>query len=62
MSCTSESDIDLLVEIDGAVDYSSLFRLSNELARVTGRTFDVLTSIKPASRPYVEPDLVELPL
>ncbi|MBB1040443.1 MULTISPECIES: nucleotidyltransferase domain-containing protein [unclassified Dietzia] len=59
---TPTSDIDLLVEMDGPVDYGAIFRLSEALERVAGRPFDVLTSIKAQFRPFVEPELVELAL
>lgn len=59
---TPNSDIDLLVELDGKVDYGKLLLLSEELEAATGRCFDVLTSIKKVFRPYIEPELVELPL
>lgn len=59
---TPESDIDLLVELEGSVDYGMLFRLSEALEAVTGRHVDVLTSVKAPFRKFVEPDLVELPL
>lgn len=41
------SDIDLLVDLGGPVDYGVVFRLTEALERVTGRPVDVLTSIKP---------------
>jgi predicted nucleotidyltransferase len=56
------SDIDLLVDLGGPVDYGVIFRLTEELERVVGRRVDVLTSIKSAFLPYIEPELVELPL
>ena len=59
---TPDSDIDLLVEFDEQVDYGVIFRLAEALKVATGRNFDVLTSLKPPFRKYVEPDLVELPL
>ena len=59
---TPESDIELLVEFDEQVDYGVIFRLAEALKVATGRNFDVLTSLKPPFRKYVEPDLVELPL
>lgn len=59
---TPNSDIDLLVELDGKVDYGKLLLLSEELEAATNRRFDVLTSIKKVFRPYIEPELVELPL
>lgn len=59
---TPASDIDLLVEMDGPVDYGVIFRLSEALEKVAGRPFDVLTSIKAPFRPFVEPELIELPL
>lgn len=57
-----ESDIDLLVELSGAVDYGVLVRLSEALEAVAGRRFDVMTSIKAPFRSFIEPELVELPL
>lgn len=59
---TPESDIDLLVEMADPVDYGVIFRLSQALEAVAGRPFDVLTSIKVPFRPFIEPELVELPL
>ena len=59
---TPTSDIDLLVQFDGTPDYGVLLRLSETLEHATGRPFDVLTSINPAFRPYIEPELTELPL
>lgn len=58
---TPESDIDLLVEFDEQVDYGLIFRLAEALKVATGSSFDVLTSLKPPFRKYVEQDLVELP-
>lgn len=58
----ASSDIDLLVELGDPVDYGVVLRLAEALERVIGRRVDVLTSIKPAFRPFVEPELVELPL
>ncbi|MFN3601527.1 MAG: nucleotidyltransferase family protein [Dietzia sp.] len=59
---TPASDIDLLVEMEGPVDYGVIFRLGEELEKVVGRPFDVLTSIKAPFRPFVEPELIELPI
>lgn len=59
---TPESDIDLLVEMADAVDYGVIFRLTEALEVAAGRPFDVLTSIKAPLRPFIEPELVELPL
>ena len=59
---TPASDIDLLVQFDGMPDYGVLLRLSETLEQATGRSYDVLTSIKSAFRPYIEPELQELPL
>lgn len=59
---TPESDIDLLVEMADAVDYGVIFRLTEALEEAAGRPFDVLTSIKAPLRPFIEPELVELPL
>lgn len=59
---TPESDIDLLVELAGPVDYGELFRLSEALEAAAGRPFDVLTSVKLPFLPFIEPELVDLPL
>lgn len=59
---TPTSDIDLLVDLDGPVDYGVIFRLTEALEQAVGRRVDVLTSIKPVFRPFIEPELVELPL
>ena len=59
---TPASDIDLLVKPDGPVDYGQLFLLQEALEAATGRSFDILTSIKEPFRPYIEPELIELPL
>lgn len=59
---TPESDIDLLVEFAGPVDYGELFRLSEALEAAAGCPFDVLTSIKQPFLPFIEPELVDLPL
>lgn len=59
---TPSSDIDLLVEMDGPIDYGVLFRLSEALEKVTGRPFDLLTAIKEPFRRFVEPELIELAL
>ena len=57
---TPASDLDFLIEMKDSPDYGVLLRLSEELE--TGYPVDVLTSIKPVFRPYIEPDLMELPL
>lgn len=59
---TPESDIDLLVELSEPVDYGVIFRLKEALEATTGRSFDVMTSIKAPFWPFIEPDLVDLPL
>lgn len=59
---TPKSDIDLLVEMADTVNYGVIFRLSQALEAVAGRPVDVLTSIKAPFRPFIEPELVELPL
>ena len=59
---TPASDIDLLVKPDGPVDYGQLFLLQEALEAATGGSFDILTSIKEPFRPYIEPELIELPL
>ena len=59
---TPASDLDFLIEMKASPDYGVLLRLSEELEQITGYPVDVLTSIKPVFRPYIEPDLTELPL
>ncbi|QDQ98719.1 nucleotidyltransferase family protein [Tomitella fengzijianii] len=59
---TPTSDIDMLIDLPGPLDYAVLLRLSEELEAATGRRVDLLTSIKPVFRPYIEPDLVEIVL
>lgn len=61
-SLNPTSDLDFLVEMKDSPDYGVLLRLSEELEQITGYPVDVLTSIKPVFRPYIEPDLTELPL
>ena len=57
-----DSDIDVLVEFEGELDYATVLHLSEELERETGWKFDVLTTIHPRFLPYIEPELIELPL
>lgn len=62
---TDESDIDLLIEFPPDVLLNlglGFIRLKNELEAATGHEVDLMTNIKPAFRPYIEDDLVELPL
>ena len=59
---TPASDLDFLIEMKDSPDYGVLLRLSEELEQITGYPVDVLTSIKPVFRSYIEPDLTELPL
>lgn|GEM_PF-2315967 len=44
---TETSDVDLLVESEGPVDYSQLLLLQEVLEDATGRSVDIITSIKP---------------
>ena len=57
-----ESDIDLLVEFDGPLDYLQLMYISEAIERVTNRSADVIVHLRPELRRYVEPDLIELPV
>ena len=57
-----ESDINLLVDIEGPTDYGLLFLLTETLEEITGHEVVVVDAIKPLFMPYIEPDLVELPL
>ena len=59
---TPTSQLDLLVDLGGPVDYGVIFRLTEALEQAVGRRVDVLTSIKPVFRPFIESELVELPL
>lgn len=57
-----ESDINLLVDLDGPTNYGLLLMLSEELEGITGRDIEVIAAIEPLFKPYIEPDLIELPL
>lgn len=59
---TPESDINLLVDVDGPTNYGLLLMLSEELEEITGRDVEVIAAIEPLFKPYIEPDLIELPL
>lgn len=57
-----DSDINLLVDLDGPTNYGKLLMMSEELEAITGRDVEVIAAIEPLFKPYIEPDLVELPL
>lgn len=57
-----DSDIDLLIECNGPLDYVNILYISEAIERITGRSADVIVGLRPELWPYVEPDLVDLPL
>lgn len=57
-----ESDINLLVDLDGPTNYGLMLMLSEELEAITGREVEVIAAIKSVFKPYIEPDLIELSL
>lgn len=59
---TPDSDINLLVDLDGPTNYGKLLMMSEELEDITGRDVEVIAAIEPLFKPYIEPDLIELPL
>lgn len=59
---TPTSDIDILVEFRGPLDYVQLLYISEAIEHITGRRADILPNLRPELLPYVEPDFQELPL
>lgn len=59
---TPSSDIDILVEFGGPLDYVQLLYISEAIEQVTGRRADIVPNLRPELLPYVEPDFQELPL
>lgn len=57
-----ESDIDLMIEVEAPVRYGVLLTLSEALEEITGRKMDVVFNVNPVFWPFVEQDLVELPI
>ena len=56
------SDVDLLVEFEGAATYDRYFGLKDHLEALLGRTVDLVTErgLKPRARRHVERDLVRV--
>lgn len=59
---TDQSDLDLLVTYKPGVSYFDHLDLQTILEQKTGRKVDLITELHPSFRPYIEPELVELPL
>lgn len=57
---TPTSNIVLLVEPAGPVDYGQLLLLQETLEEATGRKFAALTSIKQSFRLYIESEIIKL--
>lgn len=57
-----DSDIDVLVELEGPTTYERYFALLDRLERLLGRRVDLVTErgIKPRARQHVERDLVRV--
>jgi hypothetical protein len=57
-----DSDVDMLVEFDGAATFHGYFDLLFFLEEITGRNVDLVTvnALKPRLKPYIEKDLVDV--
>ena len=57
-----ESDVDVLVEFEGAATYDGYFSLKDHLEALLGRPVDLVTErgLKPRARRQVERDLVRV--
>lgn len=58
----TESDFDLFVQYKDGVSLFDHFDLKELLEARTGQTVDLVSKIHPSFQPYIESDLVELPL
>lgn len=58
----ADSDVDVLVEFDGAATYDAYFSLKDYLEQLLGRPVDLVTSkgLKPRARRQVERDLIRV--
>ncbi len=58
----ADSDVDVLVEFDGAASYDAYFSLKDYLEQLLGRPVDLVTSkgLKPRARRQVERDLIRV--
>ncbi|MEK6747743.1 MAG: nucleotidyltransferase family protein [Pseudomonadota bacterium] len=56
------SDVDVLVEFDGASSFARYFELKDYLERLFGRRVDLVTEkgLKPRARRHVEEDLIRV--
>jgi uncharacterized protein len=56
------SDIDVLVEFEGAATYAAYFGLKDYLENLLGRPVDLVTdkSLKPRARRHVEKDVIRI--
>jgi uncharacterized protein len=59
---TPDSDVDLLVTFDRPVRLFAQLRLADTLRDICGRPVDLVTRLHPAFRPYIEPELMLLPV
>lgn len=57
-----DSDIDVLVEFDGPINYLDLMFISESIEQITGRSADVVADVRQELRRHIEPDLNALPL
>jgi len=57
-----ESDVDVLVEFDGATTYETYFSLKDFLERLLNRPVDLVTNkgLKPRARQHVVRDLIRV--
>jgi len=57
-----DSDVDVLVEFEGAVTYDGYFKLQDNLEALLGRSVDLVTErgLKPRARKHVQKDLVRV--
>jgi predicted nucleotidyltransferase len=54
---TENSDLDMLVERDGPLDYFQLFALEGELAKLLGCRVEIGTKLKPDAAAHAQNDL-----
>ncbi len=58
----ADSDVDILVEFEGAATFDAYFGLKDHLEAALGRTVDLVTAggLKPRARQQVERDLIRV--
>lgn len=59
---TPSSNLNLLLSFNGPTNYGLLLRLTDTLEALTGREVDLIVDVDPIFAPYIEADLVDLPL